>query len=51
MTQAGEFVELQGTGEESTFTAAQLDTMLALGRQGIDTLFHAQAAALAETID
>jgi ribonuclease PH len=48
MTQAGEFVELQGTGEESTFTAAQLEGMLALGRHGIETLFRAQATALAE---
>ena len=49
MTQAGDFVELQGTGEESTFTSAQLDSMLALGRQGIETLFRTQTAALADT--
>ena len=31
-TQDGEFVEIQGSGEEATFTQAQLDEMLALGR-------------------
>ncbi len=46
MTASGEFVELQGTGEECTFSAAQLEAMLALGRQGIQQLFQAQDAAL-----
>ena len=46
MTRAGEFVELQGTGEEATFTAAQLEAMLALGRQGIESLFLAQTSAI-----
>ncbi|MHB8520942.1 MAG: ribonuclease PH [Limisphaerales bacterium] len=47
MTSAGEFVELQGTGEESTFTDAQLAAMLALGRRGMRELFALQEAALA----
>lgn len=46
MNSAGEFVELQSAGEESTFTAAQLEKMLALGRGGIHTLLGAQAAIL-----
>ncbi len=46
MTREGEFVELQGSGEESTFNAAQLDSMLALGRKGIDELFRLQDFAL-----
>ena len=47
MTAAGEFIELQGTGEEATFSQAQLADMLALGRFGIDELLSLQQAALA----
>ena len=32
MDSAGEFIELQGTGEEATFSEAQLAEMLALGK-------------------
>lgn len=45
MTGAGEFVELQGTGEESTFTDAQLKQMLVLGTAGIGELIRLQEAA------
>ena len=34
-TEDGEFVELQGSGEEATFSNEQLLEMLALGRKGI----------------
>ena len=34
-TEDGEFVEVQGSGEEATFAGSQLDEMLALGRKGI----------------
>ena len=47
MTAAGEFIELQGTGEEATFTQAQLADMLALGKSGIGGLLAMQQAALA----
>jgi ribonuclease PH len=47
MTAAGEFIELQGTGEEATFTQAQLADMLALGKTGIGGLLAMQQAALA----
>jgi ribonuclease PH len=47
MTGPGEFVELQGTGEEATFTEKQLSTMVALARQGLGQLFELQKAALA----
>ncbi len=47
MNAAGEFIELQGTGEESTFSESQLAEMLALGKAGIRELFAAQQAALA----
>jgi ribonuclease PH len=46
MTAAGEFIELQGTGEEATFTHAQLADMLALGKSGIAGLLAMQQAAL-----
>src|SRR5438105_5848046 len=32
MTEAGEFIELQGTGEEATFNESQLGAMLAYGK-------------------
>jgi ribonuclease PH len=47
MNSAGEFIELQGTGEEATFTEPQLADLLALGRAGIRELLAAQEAALA----
>ena len=46
MNAADEFIELQGTGEESTFTEAQLASLLALGKAGIRQLLAAQEAAL-----
>jgi ribonuclease PH len=47
MTSAGEFIELQGTGEESTFSETQLADMLALGKAGVGQLLDLQRAALA----
>lgn len=35
LTESGEFVEVQGSGEEATFTQQQFDAMLALGREGV----------------
>jgi len=46
MTDAGAFVELQGTAEGKPFTRAQLDELLALAQSGIEKLFAAQQAAL-----
>ena len=46
MNAAGEFIEVQGTGEESTFTETQLASLLALGKVGIGQLLAAQDAAL-----
>ena len=46
MNAAGEFIELQGTGEESTFTQPQLQQMLALGKTGVGQLLAAQQAAI-----
>ncbi len=47
MTEDGHFVELQGAGEESTFTEEQLAAMVALGKKGIADLLAAQRAVLA----
>ena len=47
MNSAGEFIELQGTGEEATFTEAQLAALLALGKTGVRQLLEAQESALA----
>jgi ribonuclease PH len=46
-TEDGEFVEVQGSGEEATFAESQLDEMLALARKGIAELIGAQRAVLA----
>ena len=48
MNQAGEYVELQGTGESATFTGDQLTELLALARRGVDQLLAAQQDALAK---
>jgi ribonuclease PH len=47
MNGAGQFIELQGSGEEATFTQSQLEAMLALGKSGIGQLLRAQQEALA----
>jgi ribonuclease PH len=47
MNSAGEFIELQGTGEESTYNDAQLNAMLTAGKAGIRQLLELQRAALA----
>jgi len=46
-TEDGEFVEVQGSGEETTFAQSELDKMLVLGRKGIAELIAAQRAVLA----
>ena len=48
MTAADEFIEVQGTGEEATFTREQLDSLLEFGRIGIRQLLDAQNHALAD---
>jgi len=42
MTDKGEYVEIQGTGEESTFSEAQLKILLELGKKGCRQLFEDQ---------
>jgi ribonuclease PH len=50
MTGQGQFVEVQGTGEESTFSQAQLDELLALAQKGLKELSAHQAAFLARQL-
>jgi ribonuclease PH len=47
MNSAGEFIELQGSGEEATFSEAQLAALIELGKKGVRELLVAQQAALA----
>lgn len=51
MTGKGEFVELQGTGEESTFTRAELNELLDLGEHGVTQLIGLQKETLGELAD
>jgi ribonuclease PH len=46
MTGSGQFVEVQGTGEEATFSRGQLDRLLKLGKLGIDAITERQRQAL-----
>jgi ribonuclease PH len=48
MNSAGEFIELQGTGEEATFTEKQLAELVMLGKAGVRQLLEVQEAALAK---
>jgi ribonuclease PH len=47
MNSAGDFIELQGNGEEATFNEQQLSAMLILGKAAIKDLLAAQREALA----
>jgi ribonuclease PH len=47
MTGRGQFVEVQGAGEEATFSQQQLDSLLLLAQRGLKELAAAQAAFLA----
>jgi ribonuclease PH len=46
MNSAGEFIELQGTGEEATFSELELVELIRLGKIGIQELLSAQQRAL-----
>ena len=50
MTGQGRFVEVQGTGEESTFSQEQLDQLLALAQVGLREISSLQAAFLARSL-
>ncbi len=46
MSNASGFIELQGTGENGTFSQEQLEEMLSLGKKGIQDLMKIQKEAL-----
>jgi len=48
MTGEGKFVEIQGTGEEATFSYQELQSMLQLAEQGINQIFKKQKEALGD---
>ena len=50
MTGQGRFVEVQGSGEESTFSNEQLQDLLALAKKGLKELSALQAAFLAKQL-
>lgn len=47
MTGSGNFIEVQGSGEEATFTRKQLDRLIELGEHGIKGITAEQKKALA----
>lgn len=51
MTGAGQFVEVQGTGEGSTFSPDDLSSLMDLGRRGILNLIEIQRSALADSLE
>jgi ribonuclease PH len=51
MTGSGDFVELQGTGEEHTFDKKQLKKMLELGEKGCNELIAEQKEVLGKIAD
>jgi len=48
MTGAGRFVEVQGTGEEATFSGDELTQLIAMARRGIEQLAALQREALGD---
>jgi ribonuclease PH len=48
MTGAGRFVEIQGTGEEATFSREQLNELLDTAQLGIQQLIEIQRSTLGE---
>lgn len=50
MTGRGQFVEVQSSGEEATFSPEQLQTLLALGQHGLKELASLQTAFLTKQL-
>jgi ribonuclease PH len=48
MTERGEFVEVQGSGEEAVFSSDEMTAMLDLAKKGTTELFTLQKAAILE---
>lgn len=50
MTEAMEFVEIQGSGEEAVFSSSQLQDLLGLAQKGITDLLELQRQAIHSTL-
>jgi ribonuclease PH len=50
LTEDGQFVEIQGSGEEATFSDSEFQAMLALGKKGVVDLIALQREAIAKAI-
>ncbi len=50
MTGSGEFVEVQATGENSSFSREEIDSFLELAKEGIDQIIEIQKKTLADVI-
>ena len=50
MTSSGQFIEVQGTGEEATFSRSELDSLLRSATRGIKQLIEIQSKALRKRI-
>ena len=48
MTTTGQYIEVQGTGEEATFSSDQLSALLALGREGVSQLGDLQRETISK---
>ncbi len=48
LTEDGQFVEVQGAGEESTFSQEEFDALVALGKKGVAELIERQQETLGE---
>ena len=48
MTGSGQYVEVQSSGEESTFSRNQLDELLVLGSKGVNEIIQLQELAISE---
>jgi ribonuclease PH len=46
MTESGKFVEIQGTGEETSFTKEQLNQMIEVGERAITNLIAYQKSVI-----
>ncbi|MBR3119265.1 ribonuclease PH [Oceanobacillus profundus] len=51
MTGSGEFVEIQGTGEEATFSNKQLQAMLGLAEEGLQQIVEVQKELIGNLAD
>ena len=47
LTEEGQFVEVQGAGEEATFSQDEFEALVALGKRGVAELINRQKAVLA----